>query len=164
MQLGESIFPPEKESVRNTTLLRAPSLADLGKWERRASKSSFFYIFGTAKWITISSGPNKKVFKTPPFVTYQKSYPPSSEYLCAKDRTSEARPLPSQTTTGTGGSSRRYSRTMEITFGPPSTTRPTTGTPCPSPATHTTSTFRPRSRPYSSVTDQGSWPSPINRN
>lgn len=98
-----------------------------------------------AKRIVISSGTNKKAVKTPPLVTCQKSYPPSSEYLCAKDRMSEARPLPSQTTTGTGGSSRRYSRTMETTFGPPSTTRPTTGTPCPSPATHSTSAFRPRS-------------------
>lgn len=48
---------------------------------------------------------------------------------------SEARPLPSQTTTGTGGSSLRYSSTIETTLGPPSTTRPTTGTPWPSPAT-----------------------------
>lgn len=47
---------------------------------------------------------------------------------------SDARPLPSQTTTGTGGVSRRYSRTIEITFGPPSTMRATTGTPWPIPA------------------------------
>lgn len=47
---------------------------------------------------------------------------------------SDARPLPSQTTTGTGGVSRRYSKTIEITLGPPSTIRATTGTPCPIPA------------------------------
>lgn len=46
---------------------------------------------------------------------------------------SEARPLPSHTTTGTGGVSLRYSRTIEITLGPPSTIRATTGTPCPIP-------------------------------
>lgn len=78
--------------------------------------------------------------ENPPWVTCQKSYPPSSQYLCAKDRISEARPLPSQMTTGTGGSSRRYSKTTDITLGPPSTTSPTTGTPCPSPATQTTVT------------------------
>lgn len=47
---------------------------------------------------------------------------------------SDARPLPSQTTTGTGGVSRRYSKTMEITLGPPSTMSATTGTPWPIPA------------------------------
>lgn len=47
---------------------------------------------------------------------------------------SDARPLPSQTTTGTGGVSRRYSKTIEITLGPPSTMRATTGTPWPIPA------------------------------
>jgi len=67
-------------------------------------------------------------------VKISKSYPPSSEYLCANDRISDARPLPSHITTGRGGSSRRHSRTMEITLGPPSTMSPTTGTPCPSPA------------------------------
>lgn len=73
-------------------------------------------------------------------------YPPSSEYLCAKDRMSDARPLPSQITTGRGGSSRRHSKTMEITLGPPSTMSPTTGTPCPSPAkTRRTETRKKRS-------------------
>lgn len=67
-------------------------------------------------------------------VKISKSYPPSSEYLCANDRISDARPLPSHITTGRGGSSRRHSNTMEITLGPPSTMSPTTGTPCPSPA------------------------------
>lgn len=66
-------------------------------------------------------------------VKISQSYPPSSEYLCANDRISDARPLPSHITTGRGGSSRRHSRTMEITLGPPSTISPTTGTPCPSP-------------------------------
>lgn len=47
---------------------------------------------------------------------------------------SDARPLPSQTTTGTGGVSRRYSKTIEITLGPPSTMRATNGTPWPIPA------------------------------
>lgn len=47
---------------------------------------------------------------------------------------SDARPLPSQTTTGTGGVSRRYSKTIEITLGPPSTMSATTGTPWPIPA------------------------------
>lgn len=65
------------------------------------------------------------------------TYPPSSEYLCPKARMSEARPLPSHTTTGTGGVSLRYSRTIEMTFGPPSTIRATTGTPCPIPADET---------------------------
>ena len=46
---------------------------------------------------------------------------------------SDARPLPSQTTTGTGGVSRRYSKTIEITLGPPSTISATTGTPWPIP-------------------------------
>lgn len=50
---------------------------------------------------------------------------------------SDARPLPSQITTGRGGSSRRHSRTIEITLGPPSTMSPTTGTPCPSPVKET---------------------------
>lgn len=62
------------------------------------------------------------------------TYPPSSEYLCPKARMSEARPLPSHTTTGTGGVSLRYSSTIEITLGPPSTIKATTGTPCPIPA------------------------------
>ncbi len=65
------------------------------------------------------------------------TYPPSSEYLCPKARMSEARPLPSHTTTGTGGVSLRYSSTIEITLGPPSTIRATTGTPCPIPAEET---------------------------
>jgi len=62
------------------------------------------------------------------------TYPPSSEYLCPKARMSEARPLPSHTTTGTGGVSLRYSSTIEITLGPPSNIKATTGTPCPIPA------------------------------
>lgn len=62
------------------------------------------------------------------------AYPPSSEYLCPKAKMSEALPLPSHTTTGTGGVSLRYSSTMEITLGPPSTIRATTGTPWPIPA------------------------------
>ncbi len=65
------------------------------------------------------------------------TYPPSSEYLCPKARMSEARPLPSHTTTGTGGVSLRYSSTIEITLGPPSNIRATTGTPCPIPAEKT---------------------------
>lgn len=59
----------------------------------------------------------------------RKAHPPSSENLCAKDIMSEARPLPSHTTTGTGGSSLRLSRAMEITLGPPSTIMHTRGTP-----------------------------------
>lgn len=70
----------------------------------------------------------------PSLMKISESYPPSSEYLCANDRISDARPLPSHITTGKGGSSRRHSKTMEITLGPPSTMSPTTGTPCPSPA------------------------------
>lgn len=62
------------------------------------------------------------------------AYPPSSAYLCPKAKMSEALPLPSQTTTGTGGVSLRYSNTMEMTLGPPSTMRATTGTPWPMPA------------------------------
>lgn len=62
------------------------------------------------------------------------SYPPSSEYLCPKAKMSEALPLPSHTTTGTGGVSLRYSSTIEITLGPPSTIKATTGTPWPIPA------------------------------
>lgn len=46
---------------------------------------------------------------------------------------SEARPLPSHTTTGMGGSSLRLSRAMEMTLGPPSTIRHTRGTPWPKP-------------------------------
>lgn len=65
-----------------------------------------------------------------------KSHPPSSENLCAKEMMSEARPLPSQTTTGIGGSSLRLSRAMEITLGPPSTIRQTRGTPWPNPGNH----------------------------
>lgn len=65
---------------------------------------------------------------------WQITYPPSSEYLCPNARMSDARPLPSQTTTGTGGVSRRYSKTIEITLGPPSTMSATTGTPWPIPA------------------------------
>jgi len=61
------------------------------------------------------------------------THPSSSENLCAKEMMSEARPLPSHTTTGMGGSSLRLSRAMEITLGPPSTKRHTTGTPCPRP-------------------------------
>lgn len=80
--------------------------------------------------------------KVPTLIPCQ-SYPPSSQYLCAKDKMSEARPLPSQTTTGTGGSSLRYSRTIDTTLGPPSTTRPTTGTPWPSPATQPHLLFKP---------------------
>lgn len=49
---------------------------------------------------------------------------------------SEARPLPSHTTTGMGGSSLRLSSAMEITLGPPSTMRHTSGTPCPKPGTN----------------------------
>lgn len=63
-------------------------------------------------------------------------HPPSSQYLWAKDMMSDALPLPSQTTTGTGGSSFRLSRVMEMTLGPPSTIRHTNGTPWPRPATH----------------------------
>lgn len=57
------------------------------------------------------------------------THPSSSQYLCAKEMMSAARPLPSQTTTGTGGSSLRLSSMMEITLGPPSRIRHTTGTP-----------------------------------
>lgn len=65
------------------------------------------------------------------------AYPLPSEYLCANDKMSDARPLPSQTTIGRGGCSRRHSKTMDITLGPPSTIKPTTGTPCPSPVEQT---------------------------
>lgn len=61
------------------------------------------------------------------------THPSSSLYLCAKEIMSEALPLPSHTTTGTGGSSLRLSRTMEITLGPPSKIRQTRGTPWPKP-------------------------------
>lgn len=63
------------------------------------------------------------------------AHPSSSQYLWANERMSEARPLPSQTTTGTGGSSFKLSSVIEITFGPPSTIRQTTGTPWPRPET-----------------------------
>lgn len=61
------------------------------------------------------------------------SYPSFSVCLWAKERMSEARPLPSHTTTGTGGSSRKLSSTTVIMFGPPSTIRHTSGTPWPKP-------------------------------
>lgn len=48
-------------------------------------------------------------------------------YLCMKAMRSAARPEPSQTTTGTGGSSVTYSRTARIVFVPPSMTSATTG-------------------------------------
>lgn len=67
------------------------------------------------------------------------THPSSSQYLCAKEMMSEARPLPSQMTTGTGGSSLRLSNIMEMTLGPPSRIRHTTGTPWPRPVTHTQS-------------------------
>jgi len=48
-------------------------------------------------------------------------------YLCIKAIKSAARPEPSQTTTGTGGSSVTYSKTARIVFVPPSITNATTG-------------------------------------
>lgn len=48
-------------------------------------------------------------------------------YLCIKAIRSAARPEPSQTTTGTGGSSVTYSKTARIVFVPPSITNATTG-------------------------------------
>lgn len=83
------------------------------------------------------------------------TYPPSSEYLCPKARMSEARPLPSHTTTGTGGVSLRYSSTIEITFGPPSTIRATTGTPCPIPVEKTETWERNVSEKRWNVCDRG---------
>lgn len=64
------------------------------------------------------------------------SHPSSSQYLWAKEMMSDARPLPSQTTTGTGGSSFKLSRTMAITLGPPSRIKHTNGTPWPRPETN----------------------------
>jgi len=48
-------------------------------------------------------------------------------YLCIKAIRSAARPEPSQTTTGTGGSSVTYSKTARIVLVPPSITNATTG-------------------------------------
>lgn len=48
-------------------------------------------------------------------------------YLCMKAMRSAARPDPSQTTTGTGGSSVTYSNTALIVFVPPSITTQTIG-------------------------------------
>lgn len=48
-------------------------------------------------------------------------------YLCIKAMISAARPEPSHTTTGTGGSSVTYSRTDRTVFVPPSITNATTG-------------------------------------
>lgn len=48
-------------------------------------------------------------------------------YLCTKAIKSAALPEPSQTTTGTGGTSVTYSNTALIVFVPPSITRQTTG-------------------------------------
>lgn len=81
-------------------------------------------------------------------IVQQETHPPSSEYLCPNARMSDARPLPSQTTTGTGGVSRRYSRTIEITLGPPSTMRATTGTPCPIPVVKLTETKQKQSQQF----------------
>ena len=44
-------------------------------------------------------------------------------YLCANAMRSAALPVPSQTTTGTGGVSVTYSRTARIVLVPPSITR-----------------------------------------
>lgn len=51
----------------------------------------------------------------------------ASSYLCIKAMRSAARPDPSQTTTGTGGTSVTYSKTDRIVFVPPSITNATTG-------------------------------------
>ncbi len=48
-------------------------------------------------------------------------------YLCANASRSAALPVPSQTTTGTGGVSVTYSNTARIVFVPPSITRHTKG-------------------------------------
>ena len=58
--------------------------------------------------------------------------------LCTNASRSAALPVPSNTTTGTGGTLVTYSRTRHGTPGPPSTTTHTTGTPWHSPDnTHT---------------------------
>lgn len=57
----------------------------------------------------------------------------SAVCLCMKAMRSAALPVPSHTTTGTAGFSFRYSHTVRISFGPPSTSSPTKGTPCPIP-------------------------------
>lgn len=85
-------------------------------------------------WCPLFQGLNTALYPSVSHGTRQFTHPPSSEYLCPNARMSDARPLPSQTTTGTGGVSRRYSKTIEITLGPPSTMRATTGTPWPIPA------------------------------
>ena len=48
-------------------------------------------------------------------------------YLCAKAKRSAARPVPSHTTTGTGGVAVTYSNTARIVFVPPSITKHTIG-------------------------------------
>ncbi len=55
------------------------------------------------------------------------TYPSSWAYLCVKARRSAARPLPSQTTMGTGGLSVIHSRTVRIVLVPPSSIKHTTG-------------------------------------
>lgn len=52
---------------------------------------------------------------------------PKSTYLWTKAMRSAARPEPSQTTTGTGGTSVTYSKTARIVLIPPSITKHTTG-------------------------------------
>ena len=71
------------------------------------------------------------VSKTRGFRTLRKTHPSSRQYLCVKASRSAARPLPSQTTTGTGGVSVTYSSTDLIVLAPPSSTTHMTGTPRP---------------------------------
>lgn len=59
------------------------------------------------------------------------SYPSSRVYLCVNANRSAALPLPSHTTTGTGGESVTYSNTERIVLAPPSNTTHITGTPRP---------------------------------
>lgn len=59
------------------------------------------------------------------------THPSSAKCLWVKARRSAALPVPSHTTTGS--LSFTVSHTERMTLGPPSTTSPTTGTPCPEP-------------------------------
>lgn len=56
------------------------------------------------------------------------THPSSAKCLWVKARRSAALPVPSHTTTGS--LSFTVSHTERMTLGPPSTTSPTTGTPC----------------------------------
>ena len=65
------------------------------------------------------------------YISLFHSYPSSLVYLCTNASKSAARPLPSHTTTGTGGSPVRQSNTVRIVLDPPSNTTQTIGTPHP---------------------------------